>query len=96
MTGKLITIDKAVDTGRKNQAEENQREIKPIIDTVILCRRQGLALCGHRDYKDFDLENAPEENEDDFRALLRARINAGNAALKDHFQTCRKNATYIS
>ncbi len=45
------------------------------MDTVILYKRRG-----HRDYGDFDLGNIPEENEDDFRALLRAQIDAGNAA----------------
>lgn len=42
------------------------------------------------------MENPPEENEGNFRALLRTRINAGDATLKEHFKTCGKNATYIS
>ncbi len=85
MTGKLITIDKAVDTGRKNQAEENKSKIEPIIDIVILCGRQGLALCGHLDYGDFDLKSVPEETEGNCRALLRAQINNGDTTLKEHF-----------
>ncbi len=43
MMGKLIIIDKAADTERKNQAEDNRCKIKPIID-AILCGRWRLAV----------------------------------------------------
>jgi len=36
------------------------------------------------------------ENEGNFRVLLRARIESGKGSLKKHFETCGKNATYIS
>lgn len=90
------SIDMAIDSSRKKQAEENRKILKPIIETVILCGRQNIPLRGHRDYGPFDLSNPPIEYEDNFRALLRLRISSGDENLKKHFESCAKNATYIS
>lgn len=38
----------------------------------------------------------PDDNEGNFRALLRMRIEAGDEKLRNHFKSCGKNATYIS
>jgi hypothetical protein len=38
----------------------------------------------------------PAVNDGNFRALLRFRIDAGDAALKEHLESCVRNATYIS
>lgn len=96
MSGQQETIDKSLDIARSKQAEENRRKIKPIIKTIILCGRQGLPLRGHKDYGPFDLHTEPKENEGTFRAILRARVDAGDCDLKNHLQTCGLNATYIS
>ncbi|KAJ8874352.1 hypothetical protein PR048_025200 [Dryococelus australis] len=42
--------------------------IVPIIETVILCARQGIALRGHRDHGPFDVEQEPEENGGNFKS----------------------------
>ncbi|KAG8174416.1 hypothetical protein JTE90_001306 [Oedothorax gibbosus] len=82
--GKMNPIDRSLDVGKANQAKENAE------------RRQGIALRGHRDYGDFNLDAIPDDNEGNFRALLRMRIEAGDEKLRDHFKSCGKNATYIS
>nr|CAI5845255.1 unnamed protein product [Callosobruchus analis] len=71
-------------------------ESAPIIKTVVLCGRQCLPLRGHRDYGEFNISAEPHENEGDFRALLRSRIESGDSNLKLHFETCGRNSTYIS
>lgn len=63
------SIDMAIDSSLKKQAEENRKILKPIIETVILCGCQNIPLRGHRDYGPFDLSNPPIENEGNFRAL---------------------------
>jgi hypothetical protein len=96
MTGKLPSIELSLDQTKNSQIQENKEKRRPIIQTVILCGRQGIALRGHRDYGEFDIHNEPQNNEGNFPALLRARIEAGDNILKKHFETCGKNATYIS
>lgn len=93
---KMNSIDRSLDVGKAKQAKENAERLKPIIETVIFCGRQGIALRGHRDYGDFDLDAMPDDNEGNFRALLRMRIEAGDEKLRNHFKSCGKNATYIS
>ncbi|XP_050540290.1 52 kDa repressor of the inhibitor of the protein kinase-like [Daktulosphaira vitifoliae] len=76
--------------------DKNQEKLKPIIKTIILCGRQCLPLGAHRDYGTFNVEQEPECNEGNFRALLSARIDSGYKNLKQHLMTCGKNSTYIS
>jgi len=38
----------------------------------------------------------PAVKNGNFRALLRFRIDAGDVALKEHLESCMRNATYIS
>ncbi|KAG5881267.1 hypothetical protein JTB14_003738 [Gonioctena quinquepunctata] len=96
MAGKSQSINSQVDAVRARQVKENQEKLVPIIKTVILCGRQGLPLRGHRDHGMFNISVEPEENEGNFRALLRARIDSRDVNLKKHFETCPRNATYIS
>ncbi|XP_050527818.1 52 kDa repressor of the inhibitor of the protein kinase-like [Daktulosphaira vitifoliae] len=96
MSGKILSIDKQIDKAHHHQALENQEKLKPIIKTIILCGRQCLPLRAHRDYGTFNVEQEPECNEGNFRALLRARIDSGDKNLKQHLMTCGKNSTYIS
>lgn len=95
-SGKTASIENQVDTARARQVQANQERLIPIIKTIILCGRQGLPLRGHRDTGMFDIEKEPEDNEGNFRALLRARIDSGDMHLKKHFQICSANATYTS
>lgn len=86
----------AINSSRKKKAVENRKMLKPMIETVILCGRQNLPLRSHKDYRPFDLKNPPKVNEGNFRALMRLRITRGDETLKKHFESCAKNATYIS
>ncbi|KAJ8870121.1 hypothetical protein PR048_029133 [Dryococelus australis] len=49
-----------------------------------------------KEHGPFDVEQEPEKNEGNFKAILRARISAGDVALKKHFDTCSSNASYTS
>nr|CAI5856524.1 unnamed protein product [Callosobruchus analis] len=95
-SGKIESIDNQVDTARAQQIIENQKKLAPIIKTVVLCGRQCLPLRGYRDYGEFNISAEPHENEGNFRALLRSRIESGDSNLKLHFETCGRNSTYIS
>ena len=54
------------------------------------CGRQGIALRGHRD------ACSEEPNQENFKALIQFRINAGDVALDSHLKECWKRSTYTS
>jgi len=86
-----------VSTGLKEQIVQNRRRIKPIVDTVIFCGRQGISLRGHRDSGPLtQWEEEPTENDGNFRALLRFKVRSGDQDLASHLQTAGANATYVS
>src|SRR5258705_3939459 len=93
---KQATVEIQLNTGLKHQIEENRRRITPVIETIILCGRQGLALRGHRDSGLINTEQPSNENEGNFLALLRYRANGGDDILADHLRNSGKNASYIS
>lgn len=70
--------------------------MRPIIETVIFCGKQEIALRGHRDHGNLNLNEENEENEGNFRALLRFRTQAGDKVLASHLSTMAANSTYIS
>lgn len=76
VSGNQEPIERQVNKKIQNQALENRKRLIPIVETVLLCGRQGLALRGHRDSGPITLEE-PLENDGNFRAILRhcGRIN---------------------
>lgn len=84
-----------IDKGRKMQLLENRQKLIPIIRAVLLCGRQGLPLRGHRDQGSLSLK-MPEENDGNFRALLRYALDSGDQILANHLNTAGSNATYLS
>jgi len=78
----------------QKQIEENRKKLIPIINTIFLYGRQNFSLRGHRD--DGDLFQNSVNNKGNFRELLKFRIDSGDDVLKNHFQNCPKNASFIS
>lgn len=72
--------------------------LKPIIKTIILAARQGLALRGHRDdgALQTDANQQTGRAQGNFRELLKFRIDAGDVVLAAHLEDSASNATYIS
>lgn len=92
---KVEPIDIQIDSGIKRKIIENRKNLIPIIETIIFCGRQNLSLGGHRDSGPLNLTE-PNENDGNFRSLLRFRANSGDVALKTHLETCSKHASYTS
>ena len=57
--------------------------LKQIIETVLFCARQIIKFPGYRDYGNL-LLTKPQENDGNFRAALRLRINSGKNDLQNH------------
>lgn len=86
-----------LDNNLKLQIDQNRKILRPIIDTILLRGRQGLALRGHIDSGQIRIDNPYSiENDGNFRALLRYRVNGGDVILKNHLENCKKNAMYTS
>lgn len=93
--GKKTSISAQLNRAAERKKLENRRNIAPIIETVLFCGRQCLALRGHRDSGRIDADQNPEENDGNFRALLRFRSN-NDAVLKNMLNSSSANAQYIS
>lgn len=77
------------------QDEENRVILGSIVETVILCGRQELALRGKHDAGNV-MSQASEINDGNFRTLLRFRVQAGDSILEKHIESGAKNAMYTS
>lgn len=79
---------------------DNRKRLAPIIKSIIFCAHQNIALRGHRDdgkvkiNTEFNKTN--NENEGNFREILKFRVDAGDTDLANHLQNSTCNATYIS
>ena len=90
-------IFESLDSGRKAQALQNCVKLNLIVKSAIFCVRQGIPLRGHSDMGTLALPDSdPMVNDGNFRALLRFQIDAGDVALKEHLESCMRNATYVS
>ena len=90
------SIVKQLDDVHKQQVLENRQRLVPILKTIILCGRLGIAMRGHRDDGVIDAQSAIRGQEGNFRALLAFRVDSGDEVLKSHLSTASKKATYIS
>ena len=98
MKGMVEEIDLMIDRNCKKEVEENRKTLAPIIDTVTLLRRLGLAFRGHRDDSQFH-PNVGEYSSGgvgNFLEVLNYRVRGGDLVLENHLRACSKNASYIS
>ena len=95
---KRFDIQTQIDLSKKQTIEKNRAILRPIVDTILTCARQNIALRGHRnEIGSIDADGIdPDENYGNFRALLRFRIRGGDLILQDHARTTKANATYQS
>lgn len=85
-----IQIDKAVAA----KTIENRK----LIESILFCGRQGLALRGHNDSGPLSIQE-PIENDSNFRAILRYGLkmaSLGNSDLQLIRERCKRNAQYLS
>jgi len=95
-TNEIQPIDVVLDSRLKKEIEGNRKFIEPIIDTVVFCGRQGIALRGDKDHGSIESFDYPVHNDGNFRNLLRYRSRGGDKVLADHLLNCAQNASYIS
>ena len=87
-------IDTQIDSVRMDNIQSNKTVLPLIVDAVMLCAKQQIALRGHRDYN-IDFAEAPAQNEGNFIAILRL-LAESNPELKRHLISGPANARYTS
>ena len=97
--GKGKPIDEMIDIQLQQEIADNRKILEPIIDSLVLCGRTGIALRGHRD----DSKYQPEVGEyartsgvGNFIELLNYAVRRGDKVLKNHLTSKKKNASYTS
>ena len=73
----VLPIDQQLSSLRKKCVVENRLKLCSIVETLILCGRQGIALRGHRNDQT-SVESNPLANHGNFLALLQFCIQAGD------------------
>uniref|UniRef100_A0A8D9BNX0 Zinc finger MYM-type protein 1 n=1 Tax=Cacopsylla melanoneura TaxID=428564 RepID=A0A8D9BNX0_9HEMI len=87
-------ISTQLDSQRKREREENRRLLIPIIESIIFCGENEIALRGHSDSGPLTMEK-PEKKDGKLRALLRFRGQT-DETVRTYCKTSSRNATYIS
>uniref|UniRef100_UPI00358F763F 52 kDa repressor of the inhibitor of the protein kinase-like n=1 Tax=Myxine glutinosa TaxID=7769 RepID=UPI00358F763F len=87
-------IDVQINQMAAQNVKRNEQILPYIVDVVMLCATQQIALRGHRDDK-VDFAQAPVANEGNFIAIIRL-LAESNPALKEHLISGPKNARYTS
>lgn len=93
-------IPEMISAALSQKIQQNRLKLKSIVDTIIFCGQQNIALRGHREGNVRNIIASDEKDEvannGNFRALLRFRVECGDHVLKNHFETAPKNAMYVS
>ncbi|XP_060844010.1 zinc finger MYM-type protein 1-like [Rhopalosiphum padi] len=85
-------IDKIIDNEKTKQILQNRKNIIPIIEAVILCGRQNLALRGHRDSGKIEINDSKvinDKSEGNFREIIRYRAQ-GDIEMKTYLESSGK------
>lgn len=79
----------------RRQAIENRGFLSPIVDAILTCTRQIIALLGNlNETSSISLEGRePEFNDGNYRALLLYRISGGERDLQLHAKSAKVNVT---
>ena len=78
MSGRRESVAVQLRQGWRDTIQKNRQMLRSIVETIVLCGRQNIALRGHRD-SGTDLEGqGAQSNHGNFWALLNFRISAGD------------------
>ena len=87
-------IDTQIDSVRIDNIQSNKTVLPLIVDAVMLCAKQQIALRGHRHYS-INFAESPAQNEGNFIAILHL-LAESNPELKRHLISGPANARYTS
>jgi hypothetical protein len=82
------SVDKQIDIGRKKEIIQNRKNIIPVIEAIILCGRQNMAIRRHRDSGNIfkSCSDDKQNNNGNFRAILRYRAQ-GDSDMRSYLES---------
>ena len=80
MANKQPSIRRRLSEATAQQIAINRQKLHSIVETIVLCGWQNIALRGHQD-STMDVENAPNAQHGNFQAFLQFRVSAGDTVL---------------
>ena len=90
-------ITSLINVQHREEILRNRAALFSIVDTLKFAAIQDIALRGHRDSGRIDASGKfPDENDGNFRMLLRFRIQSGDEQLKEHFCSASSKNLYTS
>lgn len=93
LEGRQDNVVLQLDSARQARVQRNRLFVKSMLEIVILCGKQNIALRGHRDdSQHYDSGGNPGN----FQALVSFRVKSGDLDLADHLGNAARNATYRS
>ena len=92
MEREIKPVDEVQECAYSKKVADNQKKLALIVKTILLCARQNIPLRGHWD----DPNQYETKNCGNFQTLLGFRVDNGDTALKNHFDTASRNTTYSS
>ena len=96
MSGRCVSVAEKLRQGLRETIQKNRQMLRSVVETIVLCGRQNIALHGHHDSgTDLEVQDA-QSNHGNFWALLNFRISASDTQLRYHLQRAARNATYTS
>ena len=97
MSGKRGSVLIQVREGARETIQNNRTKLSSIIEIIVLCGQQNIALRGHRDSGTaMEDVQAASTNHGKFCALLNFHTSARDTILRYHLQSAARNATYTS
>ena len=90
----MFRIDVNINANAQNNIKQNKHILPSIVEAVMLCAKQQIALRGHRDDR-IDFSEPAASNEGNFLALIRL-LAEHDDHLKEHLVNGPKNACYDS
>ena len=95
MKGLVEEIDSMIDRNCKEEVVENRKRLAPIIDTVILLGRLGLAFRAYWDDSQIypNVGQYSSGSVGNFVEVLNYRVRIGDSVLENHLRTSIKNAS---
>lgn len=94
-SGKKEDIYTKLNKDSSKLIQKNREILTSIIQTIVFCGRQEIALRGTDDYGRISLEE-PNSNDGNFRSLLRFRAKYGDELLQNHISSSGSNSLYTS
>jgi len=93
---KGTTVVQLANSALDSRMNRNRKVLGSIIESIIFCGRQNIALRGHRDDGEITCDDGSSVQEGNFRALLKFRMNSGDESLSTHLRETGKNSTMVS